>query len=126
VNEYDSNSTVLEQEGASDVGFVLHCFGGDLNTAQRCVQLGGMVSFTGVVTFKNASALRTVVRELPLTSLMLETDCPYMAPVPYRGKRNEPAYVIEVARLIASEHALSLEEVARTTTDNALQFFHLR
>jgi len=116
---------ILKEEGAREVGFVLHCFGGDLATAKRCIDLGGMISFTGVLTFKNASPLRAIVREIALTSLMVETDCPYMAPVPYRGKRNEPAYVEQIARCIAREKGLSYEEVARVTTQNARRFFKL-
>ena len=84
-----------------------------------------MVSVTGVLTFKNAAALQETVRKMPLTNLMIETDCPYMAPVPYRGKRNEPAYVVEVARKMAELKWLTLEEVAAATTANARRFFKL-
>ena len=86
---------------------------------------GGLVSFTGVVTFKSAAALAETARVVPLQHLMVETDCPYMAPVPYRGKRNEPAFVAKVAEKIAAVKDLSFEEVARVTTENALTFFHL-
>ena len=84
-----------------------------------------MVSVTGVLTFKNAAALQETVRKMPLANLMIETDCPYMAPVPYRGKRNEPAYVVEVARKMAELKGLKLEEVAAATTANARRFFKL-
>ncbi|MBQ9240725.1 MAG: TatD family hydrolase [Duodenibacillus sp.] len=113
---------ILAEQKAGDMGFVMHCYGGDLDTALACIDAGGMVSFTGTITFKNAGALREVVRALPLESLMIETDCPYMAPVPHRGKRNEPAYVVQVAEQIAAIKELSLDEVARVTTDNYKRF----
>ncbi len=117
---------ILIEEKAGDVGFVLHCFGGDMETAKASVDAGGMVSFTGVLTFKSAQNLRDIVSVLPLESLMIETDCPYMAPVPYRGKRNEPSFVVEVARTIAKVKSLPLEAVAAKTTENALRFFHIK
>ena len=117
---------ILKEEKATDVGFVLHCYGGSLETAKETVDFGGMISFTGVVTFKNAEALREIVRQIPLENLMIETDCPYMAPVPYRGKRNEPSFVLEVARTIAKVKGLTLGEVGEKTTENALRFFRIR
>lgn len=116
---------ILEQEHAGDVGFVLHCFAGSKETALRAVEIGGLVSFTGVVTFKNAEALRDVVRALPAESMMVETDCPYMTPAPYRGKRNEPAYVEHVARQIAAVKGLDYEEFAALSTRSSRRFFHL-
>ncbi len=116
---------LLKEEKAGDVGFVLHCFAGDMETAKACADAGGMISFTGVLTFKNAENLRRIAREIPLENLMIETDCPYMAPVPYRGKRNEPSYVVEVARTIASVKEIDLETVAKITTENALHFFRI-
>ena len=113
---------ILSEMHAGDMGFVMHCYGADLDTALRCIDAGGLISFTGTITFKNAGALREVVRALPLESLMIETDCPYMAPVPHRGKRNEPAYVVHVAEQIATLKGVSLEEVARVTTDNYKRF----
>ena len=117
---------ILKEEKASDVGFVLHCYGGDLETAKETVDFGGMISLTGVVTFKNAENLREIVRQIPLENLMIETDCPYMAPVPYRGKRNEPSFVLEVARTIAKVKGLTLEKVGEKTTENAVRFFRIR
>lgn len=117
---------ILKEEKATDVGFVLHCYGGNLEIAKETVDFGGMISFTGVVTFKNAENLREIVRQIPLENLMIETDCPYMAPVPYRGKRNEPSFVLEVARTIAKVKGLTLEEVGEKTTENALRFFRIR
>ena len=113
---------ILAEEKAGDMGFVMHCYGGDLDTALACIDAGGLVSFTGTITFKNAGALREIARALPLASLMIETDCPYMAPVPHRGKRNEPAFVVQVAEQIAAIKEVSLEQVARVTTENYKRF----
>ena len=93
--------------------------------AQEAIELGFYVSIAGPVTFKNAHRLRELVRQLPLDRLLLETDCPYLAPHPHRGKRNEPAYVKLVAQEIARTKALPLEEAARTTSDNAQALFAL-
>lgn len=114
---------ILAEHDAGDVGFVMHCFGGDLQQAKRAIDLGGLVSFTGVLTFKNAAGLRDIAAALPLNKLMVETDCPYMAPVPYRGKRCEPAYVSEVARTLALVHGVDAETAAAVTTDTAKSFF---
>ena len=121
----DDALAILTEMNAGDAGFVLHCFGGTTDCALKAVDAGGLVSFTGVVTFKSAAALAETARVVPLQHLMVETDCPYMAPVPYRGKRNEPAFVAKVAEKIAAVKDLSFEEVARVTTENALNFFHL-
>ena len=121
----DDALKILIEEKAGDVGFVLHCFAGSTECALKAADNGGMVSVTGVLTFKNAAALQETVRKMPLANLMIETDCPYMAPVPYRGKRNEPAYVVEVARKMAELKGLALEEVAAATTANARRFFKL-
>ncbi|MGN1209182.1 MAG: TatD family hydrolase [Duodenibacillus sp.] len=116
---------ILERHEAARTGFVLHCFGGSAEDARRCVLLGGLISVTGVVTFKNADNLRDIVREIPLEALMIETDCPYMAPVPMRGRRCEPTYVAAVAQEIARVKGLAPETVAQATTQNALRFFRL-
>lgn len=117
---------ILREEKAGDVGFVMHCFCGDLATAEGVVQAGGHISFTGNLTFKRNEALRSIAAALPLERLMLETDSPYMAPVPLRGKRCEPQYVQYVAETIARVKSISLEEVTEATTANALRFFDLR
>lgn len=114
---------ILAAHDAGSVGFVMHCFGGALSEAKRTLDLGGLVSFTGVLTFKNAAALREVAAALPLDALMIETDCPYMAPVPYRGKRCEPAHVAEVARALAAVQGVDCELAAAVTTDTAKKFF---
>jgi TatD DNase family protein len=105
---------------------VFHCFSGSRDLAQRGVELGFMISFSGIVTFKKAQELRETARLVPLAQLLIETDCPYLAPPPHRGKRNEPAYVVEVARCLAELHGLKIEELARITTENFMRFFSLR
>ena len=84
-----------------------------------------MISFSGIVTFKKAEELRAVAGEVPLDRLLIETDCPYLAPIPYRGKRNEPAYVVEVARCLAAIHGIDIEEIGRVTSDNFRSFFKI-
>jgi TatD DNase family protein len=104
---------------------VMHCFSGSLQLAQKALELGFLISFSGIVTFKKAENLRAVARQVPLDRLLIETDCPFLAPVPFRGKRNEPAYVVEVARCLADLRELSLEEVARITSANFAALFKL-
>jgi len=103
--------------------FVMHCFSGTLDHAKKFLDLGGYLSFTGIVTFKNAHDLREVVRQTPLERICIETDSPYLTPEPHRGKRNEPMNVIEVAKTIAKVKSISLEKVAEQTTKNALAIF---
>lgn len=104
---------------------VIHCFTGGPERARAYLDLGLYLSIPGVVTFKNAEPLREAVRMAPLDRLLVETDCPYLAPIPHRGKRNEPAYVRLVAEAVAELKGLSLEEVARATTANAMALFSL-
>jgi TatD DNase family protein len=104
---------------------VFHCFSGSMELAQRALEIGFMISFSGIVTFKKAEELREIAKQVPLDRLLIETDCPYLTPIPYRGKRNEPAYVVEVARCLAGLHGLELEEVGRITSDNFNRFFEL-
>ncbi|MBU1119339.1 TatD family hydrolase [Patescibacteria group bacterium] len=104
---------------------VLHCFGGSTEHAKQFLDMGFLISFTGIVTFKNADVVREVVKIVPLEKMMVETDCPFLAPEPHRGKRNEPAYVVEVARKIAEVKNVSFEQVSETTTKNAITFFNL-
>lgn len=116
---------ILKAHQAGDLGFVMHCYSSDIETAKACLAAGGMISLTGAVTFKRNDALREVARAVPLGSLMLETDCPFMAPVPYRGKRADPSMCLEVAQTIALVKGLTLNEVLETTTANAIRFFNL-
>jgi TatD DNase family protein len=102
---------------------VFHCFGGTRTQADEVLALGHLVSFTGIVTFKNGASVREIAAELPLDSFMVETDCPYLAPVPFRGKRCEPAYTRLVAESIATARGISVDELARATTQTAESFF---
>jgi TatD DNase family protein len=102
---------------------VFHCFGGTLDQANEVFELGHLVSFTGIVTFKNGKQVRDVAAHVPLDKFMVETDCPYLAPVPFRGKRSEPAHTRTVAETIAAARGISLEEVAEATTEAAEKFF---
>jgi len=104
---------------------VFHCFSGSMELAQHALEIGFMLSFSGIVTFKKAEELRAIAKQVPLDRLLIETDCPYLTPIPYRGKRNEPAYVVEVARCLAGLHDISLEEMAGITSDNFNRFFGL-
>ena len=111
---------------AGKVRGVFHCFGGTLEEAQQVIALGHLVSFTGIVTFKNGREVREVASQVPLDQFMVETDCPYLAPVPFRGKRAEPAHTRLVAETIAAARGLPLEEVARATTATAEAFFRFK
>jgi TatD DNase family protein len=102
---------------------VFHCFGGSLEQAKEVLALDHLVSFTGIVTFKNGANVREVATEVPLWKFMVETDCPYLAPVPFRGKRCEPAHTRIVAETVAAARGISLEEVAEATTETAQKFF---
>ena len=104
---------------------IFHCFSGSKDLAQRGLELGFMISFSGIITFKKAEELRAVAQEVPLDRLLIETDCPYLAPIPYRGKRNEPAYVVEVARCLAGIHGVDVEEIERVTSENFRSFFKI-
>lgn len=123
----DETVEILREEcGASGACGIMHCFGGTLEMAESVLELGFMVSFAGNVTFKKAENLREVARKIPLDRLLIETDCPYLTPVPFRGRRNEPARVVEVARCIAELHGKETEEIGRITTENFLRFFNLK
>src|SRR5438477_1252503 len=102
---------------------VLHCFGGSFEMARDAIELGFHVSFAGNLTFKKAEDLRDIARQLPLERLLVETDCPYLTPVPYRGKRNEPARVLETAKCLAGIHERSPDEMGRITTENFARLF---
>jgi TatD DNase family protein len=102
---------------------VLHCFTGGRDLAMRAVALGPYVSFTGILTFKNSAALRAIAAELPADRILVETDAPYLAPNPHRGKRNEPAFVVETARILAETRGVAVEAIARQTTENFFRLF---
>ena len=113
-----------DYDGSSRKG-VFHCFSGSRDLALRALELDFLISFSGIVTFRKAEELREVAKEVPLDRLLVETDCPFLAPVPYRGKRNEPAYVVEVARCLAELRGVETEEIARITTENFKRFLRI-
>jgi len=110
---------LLTQNIKDEIPVIMHCFSGSLEFAKECIKKGFYIALGGVVTFKNAKKAHEIAKEIPLEYLLLETDAPYLTPVPYRGKRNEPAYVKYVAEEIAKLRGSSVEEVAKTTTENA-------
>ncbi|MEO1765637.1 TatD family hydrolase [Thiobacter aerophilum] len=114
---------VLREERADEVGGVMHCFTETWEVAEAAMELGFYISFSGIVTFKNASALKEVARRVPLDRMLIETDSPYLAPVPLRGKTNEPAYVRHVAEEIARLKAIDVAEVGRATSQNFFKLF---
>lgn len=122
---HDDTLRLLQEAAPFEHGGVMHCFSGDMTLARQVVALGFHISIPGVVTFKNAADLQEVARLVPLSSLLLETDGPFLAPVPWRGKRNEPAFLLHTAQLIADLREISINEVARETSANATALFHL-
>lgn len=116
---------ILKQEGADEVGGVMHCFVENWEIAKRAMDLNFYISFSGIVTFKSAQELKEVARKMPDDRILVETDSPYLAPVPYRGKDNQPAYVRHVAQCIADLRGASLDEIAETTTNNFFTLFPL-
>jgi TatD DNase family protein len=122
---YDDFMGIIPDYVASLPGVVLHCFSGDWEVARRCLDLGFYLSIPGTVTFPKAEVLQEVVKRAPLDRLLLETDCPYLAPVPYRGKVNEPSFVYHTARKVAELRGCTLSEVASRTTSNAHEVFRL-
>jgi len=114
---------IMREEGAAEAGGVMHCFTETWEVAEAAIAEGFHISFSGIVTFKNAVALKEVARRVPLDRMLVETDSPYLAPVPHRGKPNEPAFVRHVAEEIARLRGIDLEEVARRTTENFFRLF---
>lgn len=123
--EAETIEIIRAEWAGSGLPGVMHCFSGSLQLAQQAIELGFSISFSGIVTFKKADDLKAVAKEVPLDRLLIETDCPFLAPVPYRGKRNEPAYVVEVARCLAGLRELSLETIAEITSSNFAHVFPL-
>ncbi|MBN2108296.1 MAG: TatD family hydrolase [Deltaproteobacteria bacterium] len=122
---HDETVAILREEHAHDMGGVLHCFSGDTAMAFACIDMGFYISIPGTVTFKSAQLIQEVVRNVPLEHLLIETDCPFLTPAPYRGKRNEPSYVRLVAEKIAQIKQLPIDEVARATATNTRKVFRL-
>jgi TatD DNase family protein len=120
----DDCMRILEEEAArGPFRAVLHCYTGGRDLAMRAIELGLSISFTGILTFKKSDALRALAAELPAERIMVETDSPYLAPGKFRGKRNEPAYVVEVARVLAEVRGVSLDEISRQTSQNFFRLF---
>jgi len=114
---------ILAEEGAREAGGVMHCFTESWEVARAALDLGFYISFSGIITFRNADSLREVARRVPLDRLLVETDCPYLAPVPFRGKTNEPAYVRYVAEKIAQVRGTTLDDISEATTNNFFRLF---
>src|ERR1700683_690025 len=120
----DDTARILEEEtGKGTFPAVLHCFTGGPDLARRAIALGHFISFPSILTFKNSAGLRAIAAELPADRILVETDAPYLAPSPFRGKRNEPAYVGEVAKVLAEARGVPFEEIAQQTTDNFFALF---
>lgn len=122
----DTASILHREYSGAARGGVMHCFGGGSALAEAALELGFMISFAGNVTFKKAENLREVARAVPLGRLLIETDCPFLAPVPLRGRRNEPAFVVETARFLAHLRGVELEEFGRITSENFARLFGLK
>ena len=119
----DMESILRDETGKGAFPFILHCFSSGRTLAETGIELGGHVSFSGILTFKKSDELRAIARDLPPERLLVETDAPYLAPMPFRGKRNEPAYVVQTAFVLAQALGQSVEETAALTTDNFFRLF---
>lgn len=126
VHDRDAHDEViqtLKEEDAAEVGGILHCFSGDLNMAKQCLELGFYLSFTGTITYPKNEEVREIIKEIPIDRMLVETDCPYLSPQKFRGKRNEPAYVRYTAEKMAEIKGLTIEDVARVTSRNCHNLF---
>jgi TatD DNase family protein len=121
----DQTCRILEEEFSQGPGGVLHCFSASFETAERCLALGFYISFGGILTFRRADELREIALKIPLDRLLIETDSPYLAPVPFRGKRNEPAFVVKVAERLAEIRGQTIKEIGELTTANFRRLFSL-
>ncbi len=126
VHDRDAHTEVIDilrEENASKTGGVLHCFSGDLNMAKQCLDLGFYLSFTGTITYPKNNAIREIIKQIPIDRMLIETDCPYLTPQKFRGKRNEPAYVRFTAEKMAEIKGLTIDDVARVTSRNCYDLF---
>jgi TatD DNase family protein len=117
---------IMAEEGAAEAGGVMHCFTETWEVAEAALAMGFYISFSGIVTFKSAKQIKDVAQRVPLERILIETDAPYLAPVPHRGKLNQPSYVKHVAEEIASLRGISIDEVGQRTTENFMRLFRLR
>lgn len=122
----DDTLRIMEEEGAESVGGVMHCFTENMEVAERAIALGFYISFSGIVTFKNAIQVKEVAEKIPLDRVLVETDSPYLAPTPFRGKINQPAYVKHVAAEVARLRGVSEAELAEATTRNFMRLFKIK
>ena len=123
--ESETIEILRSEYGGAKRGGIFHCFSGSQELAQAALDLGFMISFSGILTFKKADDLREVAKHVPLARMLIETDCPYLTPIPHRGKRNEPAFVIEVARCLGELYDVELEAMGYLTSDNFHRFFQV-
>jgi len=123
---HEETLEILRSEKAEECGGIIHCFSGDYEMARTCVEMGFYISIPGNITFRNAEGLRQVVKKIPLESLLVETDAPFLTPEPFRGRRNEPSYVRYAAEKVAETKNVSFEKVAEVTTENALRVYRLQ
>ena len=123
---HEQTLEILKSEKAEECGGIIHCFSGNYEMAKECIGMGFYISIPGTITFKNAGEFQEIIKRLPLDSLLIETDAPFLAPVPFRGKRNEPSYVRYTAQKVAEIKKVSLEKVAEVTTENASRVYRLR
>lgn len=124
-NAAEDTLRIMREENAQQVGGVMHCFTENLDVAMQAIELGFYISFSGIVTFKNALTIKEVAKQVPLNRMLVETDSPYLAPIPYRGKTNQPSYVKYVAEEIAKLRDISFEEISTATTENFFRLFKL-
>ncbi|AKR43445.1 DNAase [Methylophilus sp. TWE2] len=122
-NAAEDTLRLMQEEGAAEVGGVMHCFTESWEVAQAAIEMGFYISFSGIVTFKNAQALKDVAQKVPLDKILVETDSPYLAPIPFRGKTNQPAYVRHVAEEVARLRDVPLQQFMETTTANFFKLF---
>ena len=120
----DMAAILTQETGKGAFSAVLHCYTGGRDLAFKAIELGLTIGFTGILTFKNGQNLRDIAKDLPADRILVETDAPYLAPLPHRGKRNEPAYVVETAKVLANTRGVSAEEIARQTTENFFRLFN--
>jgi TatD DNase family protein len=126
VDAHEDARRILREHRAAELGIVIHCFTGTPDDARAYAELGAYVSFSGIVTYKTAQPLRDAVAQVPRDRLMVETDCPYLSPLPLRGKRNEPANVVHTAKVVAAAAGMDFEDLARQTTENACRAYRLQ
>lgn len=121
----EDTMSILKSEGADAIGGVMHCFTESLDVARQAMEMGFFISFSGIITFKSAKELQETCKQVPLDRMLIETDSPYLAPIPHRGKTNEPAWVSKVGQFIADLKGITVEELATVTTSNFFQCFQL-